>query len=236
MTATIIGSTIVSTIGQLIGSQSASSAQQSAAQSAQQTAQSNYGQIRSDLSPYTATGDLAANALIGLTGLEPGATGPGPLLSPITMDEKNLQQTPGYQFNLKQGLKAVQNSAAARGLGASGAALKGAAGFASGLADSTYQNQFANAQQNQGNQFNRLLSLTQLGENAASQTGSFGTQTAQSVANSQIGAGNAQAAGDVGSATAVSNGVNSATSNSLLLALLNRGGGGGSTGLTGMFA
>lgn len=67
-----------------------------------------------------------------------------PQYTPFNMTESELQKTPGYQFNLTQGLKAVQNSAAARGLGVSGAAQKGAANFATGLADSTYQNQFAN--------------------------------------------------------------------------------------------
>jgi hypothetical protein len=67
--------------------------------------------------------------------------------APQPMTQAQLEQTPGYQFNLSQGLKAAQSAAAAKGLGVSGAALKGAATYATGLADSTYQNQFANAQQ-----------------------------------------------------------------------------------------
>lgn len=59
-----------------------------------------------------------------------------------------LEQTPGYQFTLDQGLKSVQNSYAAQGLGSSGAALKGAASFATGLADQTYQQQLNNYLQN----------------------------------------------------------------------------------------
>ena len=67
--------------------------------------------------------------------------------APGSMNEAELVKTPGYQFALSQGLQAAQNSAAARGLGVSGAALKGAATFATGLADNTYQNQFRIAQQ-----------------------------------------------------------------------------------------
>ena len=63
------------------------------------------------------------------------------------MTESFLQQTPGYQFALSQGLKAAESAAGARGLGVSGASKKAAATFATGLADQTYQNQFANAQQ-----------------------------------------------------------------------------------------
>jgi hypothetical protein len=73
------------------------------------------------------------------------------------MTEAELVQTPGYQFNLSQGLRAAQNSAAARGLGVSGAALRGAANYATGLADSTYQNQFANQQTLWQDQVNSLL-------------------------------------------------------------------------------
>ena len=88
------------------------------------------------------------------------------------------------------------NSAAARGLGTSGAALKGAATFATGLADSTYQNQFANANTNQTNAFNRLKGLVDTGENAAAQTGVLGEKAAYNSGVATIGAGNAEAAAD----------------------------------------
>lgn len=61
--------------------------------------------------------------------------------------QADLEATPGYQFTLAQGLKATQNSAAARGLGVSGAALKGAATFATGLSDQTYNTRFGQQQQ-----------------------------------------------------------------------------------------
>jgi len=58
--------------------------------------------------------------------------------------EAALQNLPGYQFTLNQGLESTQNAAAARGLGVSGAALKGAASYATGLADNTYNSQLQN--------------------------------------------------------------------------------------------
>lgn len=79
---------------------------------------------------------------------------------PNQMTQAELEATPGYQFSLNQGLRAAQNSAAARGLGVSGAALAGAAKFATGLADNTYQNQFANSQQ----LFADRQTLNQLGQ------------------------------------------------------------------------
>lgn len=131
-----------------------------------------------------------------------------PLLKPFDMSQAALEQTPGYQFNLTQGLKAVQNSAAARGLGVSGAALKGASTYATGLADSTYQNQFNNYVTNQTNQYNRLMGLANQGENAAAQTGAYGTQTAANIGNNLTGAANAQGAAYLQAGNAIANGAN----------------------------
>lgn len=130
------------------------------------------------------------------------------LTSPITMNQSQLEQTPGYQFNLYQGQKAVQNSAAARGLGTSGAALKGAAGYATGLADSTYQNQFANAQTNQANQFNRLMGLSEFGQGASTAAGNAALRTASQISGNDVGLGNAQAAYYNGIGSSVNNSLN----------------------------
>lgn len=139
-----------------------------------------------------------------------------PLLKAINMDESTLEKTPGYQFNLTQGLKATQNAAAARGLGTSGAALKGAASYATGLADMTYQNQFNNAVTNQTNQFNRLNTIQQGGQNAAAGLGGIAQQTGSNIANTITGAGNAQAAGILGSANALSSGFGNAAQYGLI--------------------
>lgn len=192
----IVGSAVVGAGASMMGA----NAQADAANQASDTQQKMYQQTRADLSPYNQAGQAANAQLSGQM---------NNLTAPINMDEATLRNTPGYQFNLNQGLKSVQNGAAARGLGISGAAMKGAAGYATGLADSTYQNQFNNANTNNTNTFNRLMGVTQLGENAAAQTGAYGTQTAQSIGNNQIQAGNATAAGYLGAANALTNGVNS---------------------------
>lgn len=186
------------------------SKQAKAASKAADSQMAMYQQTREDLLPYNEAGQLALNKL---TGRLDELTSPIPLQ---LMDQAALEKTPGYQFNLAQGMKGVQNSAAARGLGSSGAALKGAATFATGLADSTYQNQFNNALSkwntdvaNQNNAYNRLLGVSTLGQSAAAQTGAYATQTGQNVGNSLIQGGNAQAAGINGAANALSNGVNS---------------------------
>lgn len=173
-----------------------------------------FNQEQANLQPYMAEG---ANANTTLNAQLPGLT------APINMNETMLQQTPGYQFNLTQGLKSVQNSAAARGLGVSGAALKGAASYATGLADSTYQNQFNNAQTNRTTAYNMLSGQQNLGESAAAGVGAAGIQTGQGVASNQIGAGNAAAAAALNTGSAIGGAANSATQGYLLSNLLSGG-------------
>ena len=121
----------VSGIGSLVSGIFGSSASTAAAK-AQSTAATealqsqNAEQAHQNLlqAPYIENGDNAQtlqNQLIGqygtmvtpylnqLTNLGQGATA-----------QATLEQTPGYQFTLAQGLKSTQNAAAARGLGVSG--------------------------------------------------------------------------------------------------------------------
>lgn len=191
----IVGSAVVGAGASIAGS----SAQSKAAGKSADTQLQMYRQTRDDLLPYNNAGQTATNMLTGQL---------GQLTSPIVMDQQTLAKTPGYQFNLNQGLKSTQNSAAARGLGNSGAALKGAASYATGLADSTYQQQFNNAVTNQTNAYNRLLGVSSLGENAAAQTGAQGTTAAANAGQAYQNAGTAQAAGYTGAANSLTNGVN----------------------------
>lgn len=196
----IIGAGVVGAASTAYAATKASDAQVQAANTAANTQLSMYNTTRSDLSPYRDIGNTAATQLTSQL---------KDLTAPVTMDQATLEKTPGYQFNLTQGQKGVTNSAAARGLGSSGAALKGAATFATGLADSTYQNQFNNAVTNQTNTFNRLSSLVQTGENASAQTGSAGVAAANGASAAQVGAGNAQAAGTNAIGAAGANAANS---------------------------
>lgn len=221
--ATVGGAVASAAIGG-IAADSASSAQENANNKAINAQTSMFNTTQQNLQPYLSTGSSASSQLSNLTGLNSDNALQSPLLAgaqlPPTMTEDQLKQTPGYQFNLSQGLESVQNAAAARGLGNSGAALKGAANYATGLADSTYQNQFNNYQTlfgdqvtNSTNQFNRLMGLSGLGESAATGLGQAATATGQGIANNYVGYGNAQAGADMYDAkqfgNALSNSANS---------------------------
>jgi len=174
------------------------------------------------------------------------------ILSNLTKDPNNilnqtfsfnpgdLTKTPGYEWNYAQGMRAVNNSAASRGLGLSGAQLKGAETFASGLADNTYQNQYNNAltqyQTNYNaaaNNVNRLLSLLGIGQSSATQTGAYGMQSAANQGNYLTSGANAQASGTVGSANALTGALNGIGNNALLYSMLgNNSNSGSGNGVT----
>jgi len=192
----IIGSGVIGAAATAYSANKAAPAQTDAANNATNAQLQMFGTTQKNLAPFIGAGGEATNQLMARL---------PELTAPIVMDQAALEKTPGYQFNLTQGLKATQNSAAARGLGSSGAALKGAATFATGLADSTYQQQFANAVTNQTNAYNRLKGLIDTGESAAAGQGVIGAQTGQQIGSNMIGAGNAQAAGYNATGAAVNN-------------------------------
>lgn len=169
-------------------------AQKQATDKASATQKAMYEQTRSDLAPYRAAGTTGTNALMAAL---------PDLTSEIKLDNATLQQLPGYSFTLQQGLKAAQNSAAARGLGSSGAGVKGAATFATGLANQTGGEAFSREMAQRDARYNRLMGVSQLGQNAAAQTGAYGTQTASNIGNNTIAGGTAQAAGLVGAGNAL---------------------------------
>ena len=105
-----------------------------------------------------------------------------------------LDQTPGYQFRFKEGMDAIERSAAAKGTLLTGGVMKELASFGQGLASTEYDNEF-----------NRQMGLAGLGFNAASNAGNWGTSYGNQLTNLTTGAGNAQAAGTANSGQAWGN-------------------------------
>ena len=202
----ILGAGVLSAGASVYGSTQAADAQKSAAQQATQAQMAMFNATQGYLSPYRQAGQ---NALTQQLGMAQKGFNFNPTM-------QQLQQTPGYQFNLNQGLQSVQNSAAARGLGTSGASMRGAADYASGLASNTYQQQFTNALQQYQTNYNNLGAISGLGESAAAGTGNAATATGQSIGDNITGAGNATAAADM----AMANGVSGAGNNSLMMYML----------------
>ena len=192
----IIGSAAIGGAVQAYSASKASDAQQQAALTAANTQMNMYNTTRSDLAPYRATGSNAADLM---TAKLPD------LIKPISVNPQDFLNSDQYKFLQTQGERGVTNSSAARGLATSGAALKGAATFESGLNSQQWQQNFNNQVTNQTNAYNRLKGLIDTGENAAAQTGSAGTAAAQGAGAAQIAGGNAAAAGYNGVGAAASN-------------------------------
>lgn len=219
LAAAVVGAGIGGALISGVSANSAASTQASAERSAADTQQQMFNQTQANLAPYSQAGLQATSNLQNLTPFSFNPT------------QANLEATPGYQFNLSQGLKATQNGYAAQGLGSSGAALKGAATFASGLADTTYQNQFYNALNTYNTNLGVQQNLANLGENAAAQTGQISQQVGSNIGQTAVGAANASAAGTVGTANAINGGLGSLSSGLLYNNLFNNsataGGGSG---------
>lgn len=205
LTIGLLGSTALSAGLNFFGSQNQAQATQDASKQQQmmqmlalQQQQQQYAQNRADLAPYRGFGETAGNQLIGrLPELTQG----------FNPTQAELEKTPGYQFNLSQGLKSTQNSAAARGLGISGAAMKGAANYATGLADNTLKTQADIFYNNQNNAYNKLSGVTGLGANAAGATVTAGQSNTNQQSNLLTGLGSVGAAGTIGAAAAQNQGL-----------------------------
>lgn len=123
-------------------------------------------------------------------GVMPG----GDLVRPFA--ESDFKADPGYGFRMKEGMQALDRSAAARGGLLSGATLKGAERYGQDLASLEYQNAYNRYTGNQATQRNALAGLTGFAPTASSamQAGdvSYGgnaANLASNTANAMAGAG-----------------------------------------------
>lgn len=161
------------------------------------------------LAPFVGAGTESLDAARNLLGLKEGGMDSSQI-------QNFLEKTPGYEFTREQGLKSIQNAYAAKGLGSSGAAIRGATDYATGLANTTYEQRLQD-----------YLGLAASGQNAASNVANLGSNAALAASNYSTSGAAASAAGIVGSTNALNTGILNATSgisSSLLLGALNSNG------------
>jgi hypothetical protein len=146
-----------------------------------------YKSLTGAINPYQTAGAQGINQMA--TAMAPG----GSLAQQFSFNPQDLENDPGYQFQMQQGLKQVQASAAARGMLSSGSTLKGTQDYAQGLAGTSYQNAYNRAantfQMNQSNTLNALNALAGYGQNANNQLISAGSTYGNQVGqNAGLGA------------------------------------------------
>ena len=120
----------------------------------------------------------------------------------------DFEADPGYAFRLSEGNKALERSAASRGMLLSGSMFKGTQRFGQDLASQEYANAFNRYQTNRSNQLNPLQSLMGAGQTATNQLAGAAGQLGGQLGENALGAGNARASGYVGQANAYTNAIN----------------------------
>lgn len=199
-TALGLGLAAASATAGAIGRSKAAKAQAQGAQSAQaleaanqqkaidfQTAQTKKEEALQQ--PYLDAGTQGTNSLRKLLAT-PGQgllQNYGAFTAPTLADAENM---PGYQFEKKEGIDSLDQSAAARGNLFSGTQGKALVDYGNNVATTNYQQAYQNAltgynsnfntfETNQGNQYNRLRDLAGVGQTAANAS----TQAEQAAAN-----------------------------------------------------
>lgn len=125
----------------------------------------------------------------------------GATASGMTPGFDGFKASPGYQFRLSEGLKAIERSAAARGGLRSGATMKSIGRFADGTASSEYEN-FAN----------RLAALAGVGQSATGSTAAAGQAFASGTGANLNAAGAARASAYANTGNAINQGVSNLAS------------------------
>ena len=110
---------------------------------------------------------------------------------------QSFQASPGYQFARQEGIRAIDQAAAARGLAGSGARLRELTRYGTGVANQEY-----------GNWLSRLQALAGVGQAASGQAASLAQQGGQQQASYTLAGGQANAAGTTGVANALLGGLN----------------------------
>lgn len=143
-----------------------------------------YQQQRKDTAPWREGGAWGINELTNMIKKGPG----------------EFEESPGYQFRLKQGLDAIERGAAARGGQLSGAEQKALARYGQDYATSDYDNFLARYYQS----LNPYQSLAGLGLTGTGMVTNAGSNAANQMSNYLAGAGYYQGAGTVNAANAFS--------------------------------
>lgn len=221
----------------VIGSNAAGSAAQTEANAAGQATQAElqmFGTTQNNLAPFLGAGTDALGALQKILGIGPGGSGQptNPILQALgygpngatgQINPSLFEGSPGYQYALQQGTKAVTNAAGPGG-GVGGNALKALQTTGQGLANQNFSQYLAQLMSGYSSLTGNLSNVANNGQNAAANLGSIGTTVGGQVGGNAIGAGNALGAGQIGSANALSGGIGGVGQSALLYALMNQSG------------
>jgi hypothetical protein len=189
-TALLAGSSALGALGSIGGARAMSNANQS-------IADSNYRIFQEQKAlqePWRQAGITALNKL----------QSPEMQFTPFSADK--FQADPGYAFRLSEGIKGLNNAAAARGGLLSGGTLKATQRFAQGLASQEYQNAYDRYNTDYRMKLSPLQTLAGYGQGATNNltttTGNYGANQAETLGN----AGNIRASSYMNATDALARG------------------------------
>lgn len=168
----MVGSTVVSSNA----AKKASNAATSAASTNNALQRDVYASNEGHLNPYIARGDQAGNAASRALGLIPSGPGDAPY--------GGFMASPGYQYRMDEGMRAISGNKAARGLLDSGSHTAGLINYGQQVASQEF-----------GSWYDRLAAMANTGAGAASSLAGVGQNFASAVT-----ANNNNAAGAIGNA------------------------------------
>jgi hypothetical protein len=120
---------------------------------------------------------------------------------PFGMEQ--FQQDPGYAFRMKEGLRALENTAAARGGLLSGNQMRGVTRFGQELGSQEFTNAFNRYQAERAARLNPLQSLAGMGQTTAANVAGQAGQYGQAQAANAAAMGNIRASGYINTANAL---------------------------------
>jgi len=182
----MLGATLGSALIGANSAKKAASAQERAASRQMRVDKKNRARTDGYFEPYRESGGNFLNQL----NAQMGMNGEAP-------DFDAFRNTPGYQFAVDEGQRAIQGSAAASGNDMSGATMKALQDRRMGVADQTYSNYM-----------NRLFQGANMGQAAAGGMAANGANSTANQMNALGSIGNAQSAGIIGQNNAVQGGIN----------------------------
>jgi len=214
----IAGAAVVGGISTVAAGSSAASATRDAAQQSADVQKYIYDTTRSDYAPSRAIGNSAMSKLAGLYGVQPAATttstgqtytlpGGGTYTVPGTTTTApastassdpygGFTATPGYQFRLDQGMKAIQRMASARGKLWTPETLNSIGATQQGIASDEF-----------GKYVGGLQSLAGVGQSATGAVAGAGQSYANGASSAYTAAGQANAANALNTGSAINSGV-----------------------------
>jgi len=190
----------------LIGSnaaQGAANTQANAGQNAQNQLLQIGQQVSGMYTPYQQTGQLGLNAINQMANS-------GYLTNQFNNQDLNANLAPNYAFQLQQGQLGNQQTNNATGGIVGGNAQKALQDYTQNYAGTAYQNAFNNYQTQRTNVLNNANQLAGIGQNAVQGSANAQLGIGTNISNITQGIANAQAAGTIGSANAISGGLQNA--------------------------